>query len=114
MKYCYKCGSTIDDGDAFCVFCGSQQGSDYTVPVSKESCQTTTVSNQEPGTADYIELIWIIVSFFQFWVGIIYFLLNRERKPQSAKYCLIGSLANLGISVIVFIVMLCVGIGYAM
>ena len=108
MKYCIHCGKQLNDTDAFCVYCGSQQGVNCPAPYVSNSNQNYVVNNQTSQSSDYLEMLWAVVSFFCFWVGIIAFLQYRERKPTTAKYCLIGSMVNLGLSLIMLIVGICV------
>lgn len=108
MKYCLNCGKQLNDPDIFCIYCGSQQGANYTPSYAGNTNQNYADNNQTEQAFDYVELLWMVVSFFCFWVGIIAFLQYRERKPTTSKYCLIGSMLNLGFSVIMVIVGICV------
>ncbi len=53
--------------------------------------------------------LWFLISFFFQIVGIVLFIIWREEKPKTAKYCLIGALIPIAITVIGIILTALVG-----
>ncbi|MBP3630764.1 MAG: zinc-ribbon domain-containing protein [Clostridia bacterium] len=87
MKYCSNCGKEILDDAVICPMCGSMQEKTEQKPVK-----------------DKMNIVWFIISFVWWWVGIILYFAFRNSSPYKAKVCISGTLAALVISIIIFII----------
>ena len=87
MKYCSYCGQQIFADAAICPLCGSTQAKSEQKPVREK-----------------MNVIWFLISFIWWWVGIILYFAFRKSNEHKAKVCIIGSLVALAISIVILIV----------
>ena len=95
MAYCKNCGNQIPDNAVICPQCGATQ-------------QTT------PAVVDNGGIGWGLLGCCIPIVGLILFLVWKDTKPNSAKAAGIGALVSVIISVVYYILMFTVGVGYAL
>lgn len=88
MKFCSKCGKELFDEAVICPACGCPQKGYNT--------------NQ---TKDSKNILWFILSFLYFWVGIILYFVWKDTAPSKAKLCITGSVSAIVVSVLILIVM---------
>lgn len=92
MKFCSHCGAQIDDQAVVCVHCGVSTG--------------TSAQSVQP---DAPSIGFAILSFFIPLVGLILYLIWKDKTPLRAKSCgkgaLIGVCVNIGCSIISSIVL---------
>ena len=97
---CPQCGAAIADGATFCPSCGAampvaQQPSPYAQP---------TPYAQAPAPApveDKGSIGWGILGFLIPIVGLILFLVWRNKKPNSAKVAGIGAIIGFVVNLII-------------
>ena len=85
--FCSNCGKVLEEGSLYCNHCGKKANLDETVSSQKE--------NYKFGFG--------ILSFFVPILGLIFFLIYENKKPQRAKAAGIGALAGFLTGVILFI-----------
>lgn len=78
MKYCTNCGNELLSDAAICHRCGSMQE----VTQSKLS-------------KDKWNILWFILSFLWWWVGLILYFDFRRSNEGKAKTCLKGAIGGL-------------------
>ena len=93
MKYCSNCGKEILGDAAICPMCGSMQEKTEQKPVK-----------------DKMNIVWFIISFIWWWVGIILYFAFRKSNTQKAKVCIAGTLSALGIAAVIGLIALGVNI----
>lgn len=104
MIFCQNCGSPIEGDASFCPSCGSKientaNGRDAdtafsatdTVFGSTESFVDTRDFTPHPGIA--------VLSFLIFWVGLIIWSVNREKRPGLATSAIKGVVSALCVAV---------------
>ena len=95
MKYCTKCGNSVDDNAIFCVRCGARQGdgaglsAPFTNPYVSNTRPTYTAEDLKPS------LPIAIVSFLFNILGLIFWAVWRESKPGRATSAAKGALCSL-------------------
>ncbi len=82
MAYCRNCGNEIHDEAVICTTCG----------VSQRQVE------------DNGGIGWGLLSYFVPIAGIILFLIWKDEKPKTAKACIIGSIINLSIGMLMIII----------
>ncbi len=92
MKYCTKCGHELVDEAIICTNCG---------------CAVTPAKGADP--ADAPNMGFAVLSFFIPLVGLILYLIFKDRFPQKAKSCgkgaIIGFVTGIVLSVIYAVVL---------
>lgn len=78
MKYCTNCGNELLSDAAICHRCGFVQ----------EAVQTK--SNK-----DKWNVLWFVLSFLWWWVGLILYFDFRRSNAEKAKTCLNGMIGGL-------------------
>lgn len=103
MAYCKNCGTEINDNALVCVNCGAVQNQnpngDYGV-------------NGQPAPADNNGFLWGLLGCCVPIVGLVLFLVWKDTKPKTAKAAGIGALVSVVISVVYYVLMLAIGIGF--
>ena len=95
MKYCTRCGKSVDDNAIFCVHCGARQGegagfsAPYTNPYVNYTRPTYTAEDLKPS------LPIAIVSFLFNILGLIFWVAWRDSKPGRAGSAAKGALCSL-------------------
>lgn len=89
--YCRKCGKQIDDGTAFCPFCGEPQGA---------GGSTQQAPYQQAVVYDSGSFGWAILGFLIPIAGLILWLAWIDVKPKSAKMAGVGALVSVILSVV--------------
>ncbi len=69
MKYCTRCGKELTDDASFCSACGSPCGQ---MPAA-------------PGEVDAPSLGYAVLGFFIPVVGLILYVLEKDKTPKKAK-----------------------------
>lgn len=103
MKYCSKCGSLIKDDANFCSMCGAPTYvtffSNLTQQTDNQMPYYTYCNNTFNQFTDKNSVGLNILSFCFPIVGLILYLVNKDKKPIEAKECgkwaLISFIANL-------------------
>lgn len=97
MKFCSHCGKEIMDEAVICPHCGCSV-SNGNQPFGANPTQTQAPVYDAPSTG-----FWIL-GFFIPLVGLILYLVNKDRKPLKARSAgmgaLIGFIVNIVLSVI--------------
>ena len=86
MKYCSNCGKEILGDAAICPMCGSMQEKTEQKPVK-----------------DKMNIVWFIISFLVWWVGILLFIYFKKDDPQKAKVCISGTISAFAVLAILFV-----------
>ena len=89
--YCRKCGKQIDDGTAFCPYCGESQGAGGSAQQAPYQ-QTMVYDSGSFG--------WAILGFLIPIAGLILWLAWIDVKPKSAKMAGVGALVSVILSVV--------------
>ena len=97
--YCRKCGKQIDDGTAFCPFCGEPQGA---------GGSTQQAPYQQAVVYDSGSFGWAILGFLIPIAGLILWLAWIDVKPKSAKMAGIGALVSVILSIVFSILMVAI------
>ena len=84
MKYCSNCGKEILGDAAICPMCGSMQEKTEQKPVK-----------------DKMNIVWFIMSFIWWWVGIILYFAFRRSNPQKAKVCISGTISAFAVAAVI-------------
>ena len=66
--------------------------------------------NRTKPVKDKMNIVWFIISFIWWWVGIILYFAFRKSNTQKAKVCIAGTLTALGISAVIGLIALGVNI----
>ena len=96
MKYCTKCGSCIDDNAIFCVNCGQRQGEAggfYTPFTNPYTRPEPTFAEADLKTSIPIA----VISFLFNIVGLIFWVVWRDKKPGKADSAAKGALCSLSV-----------------
>lgn len=84
MKYCSHCGKEVHDDAVVCIHCGC----------SLTGQPTAAVPGDAPNTG------FAVLGFFFPIVGLILYLINKEKFPQKAKSAGKGALIGFGIGIL--------------
>ena len=95
MAYCRNCGHEIDDQAVACTNCG----------VTQET---------KPAVVDKGGFLWGLLGCCVPIAGLILFLVWKDTKPKTAKAAGIGALVCVGVSIIYYILILALGIGFGL
>lgn len=87
--FCPKCGQEINNDAVICVHCG---------------CATQNVPMQPEVSEEPAGCGLQILSFLFPIIGIVLYVVNKDKKPVSAKSCLKIALISWGIAIVVGIV----------
>ena len=98
--YCRKCGKEINDGTAYCPYCGESQGAGAARPQQSPYQQAMVYDSGSFG--------WAILGFLIPLAGLILWLAWIDIKPKSAKMAGIGALVSVILSIVSFIVMIAI------
>ncbi len=104
MAYCRNCGKEIDNNASFCPDCGASQNT-----------AAASAQNQTPAPAavsDEGGILWGLLGCCIPIVGLILYLIWKNERPRTAKSAGLGALISVGISVLYYIVVLLIGIGF--
>ena len=105
MAYCRNCGKEIEDSASFCPDCGASQNTNNNT--SQPPFQTANAAVSDEGG-----ILWGLLGCCIPVVGLILYLIWKNERPRTAKAAGIGALVSVGISVLYYIVVLMVGIGF--
>ena len=87
--YCSKCGKEINDEAVICVHCG---------------CAVENKMNTKANEADAPSTAWAVLGFFIPLVGLILYLLNKDKMPLKARSAGKGALIGFIVSIVFVIV----------
>ena len=93
--YCRKCGKQINDGTAYCPFCGEPQGA---------GGSSQQAPYQQTMVYDSGSFGWAILGFLIPIVGLILWLAWLDVKPNSAKMAGMGALVSVILSIVFMVV----------
>lgn len=91
--YCRQCGKQIEDGAAFCPYCGADQAP-QAGPQPPNGGYGSVPPVEESGVG------WGVLGFFIPIVGLILFLVWRDEHPARSKGAGIGALIGVCLSVV--------------
>ena len=128
--YCYKCGKQVDDDARFCIYCGcelnpadnadpaagaqygqvnNQYGYQYQpndpYAQNQNGSQQWTPPQAQTDPTDKNSPGFSVLCFFFPIVGLILWLIWREKSPLKARSCAKGAVIGVVISIILSIVM---------
>lgn len=98
MAFCRKCGQEIDNNAVVCPHCGVAVG----------------VTEYKPEVNDNGGFGWGLLGCCIPLVGLILFLVWKDTKPKTAKAAGIGALVSVIISVVYYIFVAALGLGYGL
>ncbi|MBQ8550549.1 MAG: zinc-ribbon domain-containing protein [Clostridia bacterium] len=103
--FCSKCGKEIGEGMSYCANCGSPVATSNTVnPVAPIPVnQPKPAATPAPKSNDAPNIGYAILGFFMPIVGLILYLVEKDKSPLAAKSALKGMLIGIAVSVVLFI-----------
>lgn len=100
--FCSKCGKEIGEGMSYCANCGSPVATSNTVkPVAPAPVNQPKPA--APATQDAPNIAYAIIGFFVPIVGLILYLVEKDKTPLAAKSALKGMLIGIAVSVVLFV-----------
>lgn len=99
MKYCIKCGKELDDNAVFCAHCGANQNAE-TAP----AVQPQATYQQPEAPADASSFGFAFLGFCIPLVGLILWLVWKDKTPLKAKSAGKGALIGVIVSAICYII----------
>ena len=100
--FCSKCGKEIGEGMSYCANCGSPVSTSNTVkPVAPAPVNQPKPA--APATQDAPNIAYAIIGFFVPIVGLILYLVEKDKTPLAAKSALKGMLIGIAVSVVLFV-----------
>ena len=100
MKYCVKCGKELDDSAAFCANCGANQSAETAPAVQPQAGYQQPP--QEP--ADASSFGFAFLGFCIPLVGLILWLVWKDKTPLKAKSCGKGALIGVIVIAVCYII----------
>lgn len=111
MKYCSKCGIPMKDDDNFCPACGTP-----TVATFSNQTQSYNQAPYNPAYNPYSPYVdknsvgLNILSFCFPIVGLILYLVNKDKKPTEAKGCGKWALISFCINLVLYPILFVIGL----
>lgn len=99
MKICSNCGTHLDDTAVVCTTCGTPASVNDTAPTAVNVAPQPGVS---PTDAPCRGFWWL--GFFFWYVGLVLFIVFKNKSPQRAKSALKGMITGLIVSAAIAII----------
>ncbi len=93
MKFCKFCGAKLDDTSRFCAYCGNP--ADDSVSSDASVFGDEAFGDHVAAERDFTpSRLVAVLSFIFWWLGLIFILCYREKKPGRSESAIKGTLGG--------------------